>query len=112
MTLTDDIVLFPGLKKCCRMLELDRVLVARPPPPRTDSWTLLHHEPSRCSGRNGDTAPARQHPCRGADLPHLDRCGMDSGHVSPVMPPEMETLHRFHHRGPDPQTPHHRSRVA
>src|SRR5437667_6644718 len=79
-----------------------------PPAPKT----LLHHEPSRSSGRNGDTASARQHPCRRADLPHLDCCGMDSRHVSPVMPPEMETLHRFHHRGPDPQTPHHRSRVA
>src|ERR1700739_4927274 len=28
------------------------------------------------------------------------------------MPPEMETVHRFHHRRPDPQTTHHRSRVA
>ena len=40
---------------------------------------------------NGHTASARQHPCRRADLPHLDCCGMDSRHVSPVVPPEMET---------------------
>src|SRR5439155_3589780 len=91
------------------MLELDLLLEGRPPSQEPNLRTLRHHEPSRSSGRNGDTAPARQHPCRRADLPHLDGRGMASRHVSPVRPPEMEAVHLFHYRRPDPQTPHHRS---
>src|ERR1700674_1372703 len=47
-----------------RLLELDRLLVARRPSARSDSRTLLRYEPARCSGRNGETRSTRQCPRR------------------------------------------------
>src|SRR5437899_1806286 len=71
-----------------------------PPPPTVGGWVrrigratvvVSIHAPARARLRKTDLAdPARQHACRGADLPHLDCRGMDSRHVSPVRPPEME----------------------
>src|ERR1041385_6839258 len=80
------------------MLELDRVLVAGPPPPRTDPRTLLHHDPSRSSGRKWPHcfSPSTSMPASRSAAPGLlrngfatcfSRCAAGNGN-----------LHRFHHR--------------
>src|SRR5262249_38334587 len=51
------------------LLELDRFLVGRSPPPRPDPRAVLHHEPPRSSGRHGKATGAGECGCRPVDPP-------------------------------------------
>src|SRR5262249_53452735 len=44
--------------------ELDRVLVARRPPPQPNPRFMLRNDPSRGAGRNGEPPPTHQCQCR------------------------------------------------
>src|SRR5215831_2015790 len=58
--------------------ELDRLLVARPPPPKPSSRCVFQNDPSRSAGRNGETAPAHQCLCRSSSPTGLDSHQLDS----------------------------------
>src|SRR5262249_47420884 len=75
-----------------RLLELDRILVARPPPPRSDPRAVLLDEPRRGFGRNDETAPARQRSCRRTDRARRHHRGLDPRWVSALHRPEMEIV--------------------
>src|SRR5262249_28997950 len=68
----------PAETQVWRLLELDRILVARPPPPRSDSRAVLLDESRRGLGRNDETASTRQRSCRRTDRARRYHRGLDS----------------------------------
>src|SRR5215831_6759969 len=92
--------------------ELDRLLVARRPPPKPNPRFMRRNDPRGGAGPNGNTPPTPQCPCRSSHLTDLDSGRLDSRELSYVQPPPVETLHRLDHGRSHPQTHPHRSRSA